>query len=211
MLAARAVRRIPPVLRYIKATLASGFVFLVPVAVLVFLFVKAAPLMRRLARPFEGIVPMDTLFGVLVADLIVVVILLAACFVAGLIARVSFASRFVNKAETGLLWRIPGYTFIKAMVDSIDNKGNPTLRPVLIRFDDSSQLAFEVDRLPDGRRIIYVPGAPEPRAGSVIVMDANRVEPVPMTFLAALRSMRQLGRGVASSLTGLSQLTPPPK
>jgi uncharacterized membrane protein len=178
------------------------------VAVVVFLFVKAMPMMRRLAKPFEGAVPMNTMFGVVVADLIALAILLVACFIAGLIARFSFASGFVRKAESGLLWRIPGYTFIKAMVDSIDKQGNPTLRPVLIRFDDSSQLAFEVDRLPDGRRIIYVPGAPEPRAGSVIVMDENRVEPVPMSFLAALRSMRQLGRGVAPSL---SRLPPPPK
>jgi uncharacterized membrane protein len=75
------------------------------------------------------------------------------------------------------------------------------MRPVLVRFDDYSQLAFEVDQLSDGRKVIYIPSAPNPRAGSVLVLDADRVAPVNLSFLAAVRSLRALGRGVGSSLT----------
>jgi uncharacterized membrane protein len=168
--------------------------------VLSFVVWKAEPYLRRLAKPFAGLLPMDTFIGVLVADVLVVAILLAICFLAGLLARLSLANRLVKRAESGLLWRLPGYDFFKAMVDSLDEKGTSSLRPVLIHFDDAAQLALQVDRLPDGRCIVYVPDAPQPRSGSVIVMDADRVEPVPMTFLAALRSMRALGRGVGPSL-----------
>jgi len=78
-------------------------------------------------------------------------------------------------AETGVLWRIPGYGFLKALTDSLDKEHGVTLRPVLVRFDDYSQLAFEVDQLPDGRKVIYIPSAPNPRAGSVLVLDKDRV------------------------------------
>jgi uncharacterized membrane protein len=188
--------RLRRVVRYVKATVFGGFVFLVPLAVLAFVAVKSAPLLRRLARPFSGIIPMNSLVGVLVADVLVVVMLLAACFVAGLLARLSLADRFIKRAESGLLWQIPGYDFLKTVIESVDPKGPSKLRPVLIHFDDSAQLALEVDRLPDGRRIVYVPGSPQPRSGSVVVMDEDRVEPLPMTFMAALRSMRALGRGL---------------
>ena len=72
---------------------------------------------------------------------------------------------------------------------------------MLVRFDDYSQLAFEVDQLPDGRKVIYIPSAPNPRAGSVLVLDKDRVEPVPLSFMAAVRSLRALGRRVGPSLT----------
>jgi len=72
--------------------------------------------------------------------------------------------------------------------------------PVLIHFDDAAQLAFEVDQLADGRRVIYVPGSPEPRTGSVIVMDANRVEPVPLTYFQVVTALGALGRGMSPAL-----------
>ena len=53
-----------------------------------------------------------------------------------------------------MLWRIPGYGFIKALTDSLDKRAaESALRPVLIHFDDSAQLGFEVDHLADGRRV----------------------------------------------------------
>ena len=102
-----------------------------------------------------------------------------------------------------MLWRIPGYGFIKALTDSLDKRAaESALRPVLIHFDDSAQLGFEVDHLADGRRVIYVPGSPDPRAGTVMVMDAARVEAVPMSFMVALRDLRSVGRGLGADLAG---------
>ena len=40
--------------------------------------------------------------------------MILACFLAGLLAHVSFASRFVKKAEAAL-WRIPGYGLVKGL------------------------------------------------------------------------------------------------
>ena len=39
-----------------------------------------------------------------------------------------------------------------------------------------------------------------------MVMDADRVEDVPMTFMATLRSMRALGRGLGGCLPGPHKL-----
>jgi uncharacterized membrane protein len=187
--------------RFVKTTLIGGLVFLVPVGVLAFLGTKAVKILRRLAKPLDAWLPLETVWGVVVADVMAVVVLVIACFLGGLLARASFADHFVKKAEVGILWRIPGYGFIKALTDSLDKRAaESTLKPVLIHFDDAAQLAFEVDRLADGRRVVYVPSSPDPRAGTIMVMDAARVEPVAMTYLAALRSMRALGRGMGSLL-----------
>jgi uncharacterized membrane protein len=186
--------------RFAKTTVIGGLVFLVPVFVLIWLSGKAAKLLRRLAQPLDALVPLERIYGVLIADAIAVAVLIVICFIGGLLARASIGGRFIKKAESGVLWYIPGYGLIRAMADSLDRNGAQlSMRPVLIHFDDAAQLAFEVDRLPDGRRVIYVPSAPEPRSGSVIVMDADRVEEAPLTFVAAMRSLRAVGRGLGKA------------
>jgi uncharacterized membrane protein len=187
---------------FVKTTLVGGLLFLVPVIVIGLLLAKVWSVLRRIAAPLAAWLPVHTAAGVLVADAALIVLLVVLCFLAGLLARVSFARRFVKKAEAGVLWRVPGYGLIKGLTDSLDKQhaASASMIPVLIHFDDAAQLAFEVDRLADGRRVIYLPGSPEPRAGSVIVMDANRVEPVPLTYMQALTALRALGRGMAPSL-----------
>jgi uncharacterized membrane protein len=185
----------------VKTTLVGGLVFVAPLAVFVWVGSKAVQLLKRMAQPLEALLPLDRVVGVLAADVLVVAVLIFVCFLGGLLARKSAALRFIKKAETGVLWRIPGYGFIKALTDSLDKRAaDAALRPVLIHFDDSAQLGFEVDQLPDGRRVVYVPGSPDPRAGAVMVMDAARVEAVPMTFVVALRDLRSVGRGLGADL-----------
>jgi len=195
-------------LKYVKTTLIGGLVIVVPLFALAWLGKKVVGLLQRMAKPLDDLLPMDTVWGVVVADAIAVAVLLVICFVAGLLTRFSFANRFVKKAESGVLWRIPGYGFLKALTDSLDQKAAASsMRPVMIRFDDSSQLAFEVDRLADGRCVIYIPSAPDPRAGTVMVMDADRVEAVPLTFMKALGDLRALGRGLGADLSSQARLT----
>lgn len=191
--------------RFLKTTLVGGVVFLVPLVILVSLGAKVVGVLRRLAEPLAARLPLDTVLGVMAADVVVMVLVVLTCFAAGLLARVSFARRFVKKAETGVLWRIPGYGFIKGLTDSLDKNAAASMRPVLIHFDDAAQLAFEVDQLADGRRVIYVPSAPDPRAGSVLVMDRARVEDVPIAFVPAIGSLRSLGRGLGSSLSAAAK------
>lgn len=187
---------------FVKTTLVGGVVFLLPLTVLGLLLAKVGGVLLRLAQPLAKRLPLNTIWGVALADVVVIGLGVLVCFLAGLLARVSFANRIVGKAEAGVLWRIPGYGLAKGLTDSLDRSpAGKTMLPVLIHFDDMAQLAFEVDHLADGRRVIYLPSAPDPRAGSVLVMDADRVEPVQMTFVGATAALRTLGRGLGPTLS----------
>ncbi len=78
--------------------------------------------------------------------------------------------------------------------------GSETLKRVLAKFDDASQVAFEIERNPDGRVVVYVPGAPDPWSGAVFVMTADRVEPLEASLPAAVKNIRTLGRGTTQLL-----------
>lgn len=196
-------------LGFVKTTLIGGVVFLVPMAVIGVLVVKAASLLRRVAEPFAALLPLERVIGVIVADVLVLALIVLACFGAGLLARVSFAKQIVQRAETGVLWRIPGYGFVKALTDSVDESSSASaMRPVLVHFDDCAQMAFEVERLSDGRTVVYIPSAPDPRAGSVQIFDEARVDYLQMSFVAAIGSIRALGRGFGSSVNPAASATP---
>jgi uncharacterized membrane protein len=73
--------------------------------------------------------------------------------------------------------------------------GERQLAPVLARFDDAWQVAFRVEKLADGRSVLFIPGAPEPWSGSLVIMEEERVQPLQQTMAAVVRNLRALGQG----------------
>jgi uncharacterized membrane protein len=68
--------------------------------------------------------------------------------------------------------------------------------PVLVRFDDNTQIAFEVERTVDNV-VVYLPGAPNPWSGSVAYFNVDRVKRLEMTMSQAVRNIQRIGRGSA--------------
>ena len=75
-----------------------------------------------------------------------------------------------------------------------------TLKTVLVRLDDQSQIAFEVERLADGRVVVFLPGAPDPWSGASVLVDAARLTPIDLETFQAERLMKTLGRGTAEAI-----------
>ena len=188
-------------MNFLKTTLVGGLVFLVPIIVIMAILGKAFRLMAALAAPLAAWIPIDSIGGVALADLLVVATLVVLCFAAGLVARSSAAVRAVQSVESGFLTSIPGYGLIKGMTEGLAGReGSQALKPVLVKFDDASQIAFEIERNPDGRVVVFVPGAPDPWSGAVFVMTADRVEPLEASMPAAVKNIRALGRGTTRLL-----------
>ncbi len=130
--------------------------------------------------------------------------MIAICFVAGLAARTTFAKNLVTSLETNVLDKIPAYELIKAKTQSrLSPEEIQTLSPSMIRFDDSWQLAFEIERLADGKAVVFLPGSPDPWSGAVCVVTADRVTPLDVSVLAAANLMKRLGRGATDTLQGV--------
>jgi uncharacterized membrane protein len=158
---------------FLKTAFIGGVVLLVPLVILGGLVAKLGDVLGRISQPLAALMAIegDTVRATAVVAAVILVV--AGCFGAGvLLAR-----------------------------GSIGRRARPfRMRPVMVRFDDHAQLAFEVDRLGDGRKVVYVPSAPDARAGAVLVFESHRVEPLDMSVVAAVTSLRTLGRGLGPSL-----------
>ena len=186
---------------FIRTTILGGLLFLFPIVFLIAIFGKALEITNKLSSPLAGLLPIDSIGGLAVVKLLSLVILVLICFLAGLAARTVLAGKFVQSLETNVLGKIPAYTLLKSKAESVLRP--ETIRdmcPVLGRFDDSWQLAFEIERIQGGKVVVFLPGAPDPWSGSVCVMTEDRITPLDLTVKSAADIMKRLGKGSSGAL-----------
>ena len=186
----------------IRTTLIGGVLFLIPLVFVVAIFGKAVQIMTSIAVPLGKLIPIDSVAGVAVVPILTTLIMLFACLTAGLIARSPAGQKVYKKLDTVLLQVIPGYAWVKGVTGGIrDEDAEDVLKPVLVSFDDQFQLGYEVDRKTDGLVAVYLPGAPDPRSGTVSYVTNDRVKAVDVSFTAISKICKNLGRGSATILS----------
>jgi uncharacterized membrane protein len=189
------------VLRFIKTTVLGGILFLVPVVIFIVVIGKALQLIDMVAEPMAKLLPFETFGGMGIAQLIALVFLILICFIAGLAARTATARGLVQSLETNVLDRIPAYALMKAKTGSVlTPEDTQDMQPVLIRFDDSWQVGFEVEKTGDGKSLVFLPGAPDPWSGSVCAVTAERIQPLPLNIREVSDLMKRLGKGSSEAL-----------
>ena len=182
-------------MKFIKTTIIGGLVFMVPVVIVTAVVGKALEIMKRVATPMGHMLPVDSIGGVAVGNLLALSALALLCFFAGLVAKSKLAAK-VYRSLDNMLLAIPGYAFVKGFTDGMADTQESTksLIPVLVSFDDHEQIGFEIERLAQGKVVVYLPGAPSPWSGSVVYFSSERVKRLDLTVAQASNNIRRLGR-----------------
>src|SRR5690606_24146117 len=105
-----------------------------------------------------------------------ILLLVLICFVAGLAAKLPWLRRAAHLLEDRVLEKIPTYQLMKTKAQSaLEFENNEELKPVKVRYDDATQLGFEMARTEDGEVVVFLPGSPDPWSGAVCVMAPDRI------------------------------------
>jgi uncharacterized membrane protein len=76
------------------------------------------------------------------------------------------------------------------------------MKPVLVRFDDYDQVAFELER--NGHQsVVFLPGAPSAWSGGTVVVNSDRVQALNLPAHQAVKLMRTFGRGTLAARASL--------
>ncbi len=183
---------------FIKSTLIGGIFFLIPLTAVVLIADKLVDLMRGVASQMPNLLSVDTPLGTLLLILLALLVILAICFLAGVIAQGPHFKRVHDSLDAALSALIPSFSFIRAFGDNVQSSEQYAegFIPVLVQFDDYSQIAFEIERDPDGGKVaLYLPGAPSPWSGTVAYVAPERVRHLSMSLREALTNIRMLGKG----------------
>lgn len=182
---------------FFKATALGGVLFLLPLAVVVGLLGYVYSFVVVIYEPLEAWMPEKTAAGIAALFGIAVLLLVFACFAAGLMAHRAIGRQISGLIEKYLTTFFPKYAIYKDLLAGNigGNRDVPSLKPVLVVTPESKRIAFESDRLPDGSAVVFFPGAPDAWIGHVGVVAADSVDPLDIPFNDVVGLLEQLGRG----------------
>lgn len=185
---------------FTRTTLIGGLLIILPIYLSVLLLAKTLAAFLALLSPVTATIPAGTQFRQVIAILIV----LAICFLAGLVVRTGPGTRAMNALEHGLLEKIPGFALIRGLAGRISgDAGAAAFRPALVEIEDALAPAFIIEELDDGRFTVLVPSVPTPAAGSLFILPGERVHPVDMPFLDAVKVVSKWGTGAGAMARGV--------
>jgi uncharacterized membrane protein len=189
---------------FTKTTLIGGVLVVLPIYLSILLLAKTAFGLLGLIAPVTAQIPAN----VELRQMIAILLVLAVCFFAGLVVRTSSGSRARDALERHLLERIPGYTLLRGLAGRIAaTSQDETFTPALVRFDDGLMPAFIVEELDDGRYTIFVPSVPTPAAGSLYIMDKERVQKLDVSFTKAVGVISKWGAGASELVKAAARET----
>lgn len=192
-------------IHFFKTTVIGGLVFLVPVVVLIIILAKAIGLMMMVAEPMAGFLPVDRVGGVALANIIAVLAVVLVCFLAGLVARRAFVRTTVESLETKVLSKVPGYVIVKGMLSGLHDDERYQLKPVLATMESSTRIGLEIERLQDGRAVIFTPNAPNPWSGMMHIVDAEQIQQLDLPITSYVENVERFGQGTDELLYPPSQ------
>lgn len=187
-------------MNFLKTTVIGGVVFLVPLVVLALVIGEAIGIMRAVAEPMARFLPVESVAGVALANVLAAVLLVLVCFLGGLLARTRPARRLADTAESAVLNRIPGYSLVKGFTSSLGPDPSAELKPVLVSLGGSARVGLEVERVGDDRVAVYFPGSPNAWSGIVQIVADDQVKLIRAPMTSVIDHAEQLGRGTRDLL-----------
>jgi len=185
---------------FTKTTLIGGVLVILPVWISTLLLLKAIGGIFSLLSPVTAALPPTMALRQLVSLLIVVV----ACFIAGLVVRTGPGLRAKSVLDRYLLERIPGYTLLRGLAGRITGQEEgKTFAAALVEIEDALVPAFIVEEHADGKYTVFVPSVPTPAAGTVYILERSRVHLVDVPFTAAVSVISKWGAGSEKLLAAM--------
>jgi uncharacterized membrane protein len=192
-----------PIKSFLKATLVGGVMFLVPVVLIAIVLRQALQFAGNIAQPLANLLPVSQVDGVAVATIIAGAILLLLAFLAGLVSRTGPGRRVTHWFEESILGGLPQYRMVKSLAESLTQiEGGAGMQPVLMRGDEGWMLGYQMEELPDGWRVVFLPASPTPMSGNVLYVEASRLQLLDLSMRDAMQLVKRLGIGSAEKLRG---------
>ncbi|MDH4017973.1 MAG: hypothetical protein OEU84_00085 [Xanthomonadales bacterium] len=199
-----------PIVKFLITTIIGGLIFLVPLMFLIFILGKAIGFMMIIAKPLADWLPVDTVGGVALANLLAILAVILVSFLAGLVARHTMAGDIVKTLENKVLTKIPGYAMIKGIKSGFDSSDEEGMKPVAVQLGSAERIALEIEKLPDGRSMIYIPSAPSAWSGVTQILPADQITYLNVPITQVLELTEKFGHGVDELLKKKQQAENPP-
>ncbi len=190
-------------LSFLRATLIGGLFFIIPIVLLAILTGKALTLFRKIVAPISDRIDVELLGGQTLSRIIAALILLLLCVLLGFLARTKPAQKLKSWVEDNILTAFPGYSLLKGISENAAGLDSEHLKEVvLVDLEEVWQIGFLMDRIDDDLNTVFIPGAPNPMAGDILIVKNERIKVLDIPELDALKMSKKLGLDSGAILSG---------
>ena len=158
--------------RFITASIIGGFVVLIPITILYLVFSWLFSAITKMIETPTNLLMEYLNFPRISVEILVIVGLVAVCFLVGSFIQTRFGKFFHEELEQNIFGKIPGYKMLKGAVVQIFNliggkkfSGCPVA--LVDIFPGISTTAFITEDHENGRYTIFIPTAPNPVTGFI--------------------------------------------
>jgi uncharacterized membrane protein len=186
-------------LSFLSTTVIGGLLVLVPVALLVLILDDVLVMVVELVAPLAEMLPVEKLGGESVATLVALALIVAFCFLVGLLARTAIGSRLGGWVEGAVLRRVPAYGMLKTLSQQFAGRGTAEqsmfVPAVLSLPQDSLQLVYVIEEHGNGFSTVMIPSVPAALAGPLQYVRSERLRKLEVPLARVVQSLQACGIG----------------
>jgi len=189
--------------KFIKSALVNGLAILLPV-VLVFLGIKEIfALLVNIATPIADMFPAGTFDHVKETEIIAVLLIMGLAIILGVLSKLKAGQVLGRSIEKHTLYKVPMYRMLKSLVGAFLNlETEDSFKPALLEnANGDMEPIYIIEDRGGPRVVVLVPWAPTAFAGSVKLVQRERIHYLDVTLDEFSLSLTHLG-------TGMSELLP---
>jgi uncharacterized membrane protein len=183
---------------FFKNTVVGGLLVVLPLAIFLFTLKWVFGMVRSGIAPITDLIMKSSPIHAIMADVLVVSLLILACFAVGVVVRTKLGKWLYKLMESKVLMKAPGYSLIKETVSQfLGNKKSPFSSVALAQIYCNETLvsSFVTDEHDDGSFTVFVPTGPNPTSGNIYHLPAKYVHPVDVPVEEMMRSIISCGAG----------------
>lgn len=185
------------VLVFFERTAVGGVLFLLPVALVLFLLGQLFVMVRPAAAQMVGFIGAAEMGPFWLAAAIVLALVLAA-FLAGLFAATAAGRALIDRLEALALNRVPGYSMIRsAAAEAASSMAaiDPSERRKAVLVGDGKlwQIGILTGQVDEQTFAIFIPEGPAAESGAVVFAGPDQFIDSGLTVSEALGCLRRLG------------------
>jgi uncharacterized membrane protein len=188
-------------MKFLKSTMVTGLLVLVPLLLLWLALSEIAGLLMAMVDPILLMIPTKFYSDVFAPGVLAAMVLLATAFIVGLVSRSRGITRMGATLERNVLAKMPVYGMFKSLSESFLDARSSSFRPALVVADDGSATpCYVVEDCPDDSAAVLLPWSPTSFAGSVKIVPRRSLRLVGCSLQEFSRALGLMGVGIGSCL-----------
>jgi len=184
---------------FLKNALVKGLIILIPVMLLYITLREILEMMVGLATPIADLFPADTFDTEHDTEILAMLLILGTTLVLGTLAVIKPVRLMGRWLEAKTLYKVPMYRMLQSLISALlDLEDEESFKPAFLHTRDGTrEPIYVVEDREDEWSVVMSPWTPTPFAGSIKVVQTERIELLPVTLDEFSLALTHFGLGMS--------------